>query len=74
LQKKTLNYNVANRLFVSAKIFEQYGSFLIDTGADISIIYKDLIPLGIREEAFYGQIKSACGANMQISRSKEILG
>lgn len=62
-------HDFSNKFFVTANIFGQSVSCLIDTGADISIIHENFIPAGIKEIAYNGQIRSAFGSRMNITKN-----
>ncbi|KAF9760668.1 Retrovirus-related Pol polyprotein from transposon [Nosema granulosis] len=57
-----------NPFFVTIDIEGINRKCLLDTGADISLIHKEMIPEDIKTESFTGRILSACGTNVAASR------
>lgn len=39
-----LTYDITNKFIMSSKIFGRYINYLIDTGADISMMHENFIP------------------------------
>ncbi|KAF9761607.1 Retrovirus-related Pol polyprotein from transposon, partial [Nosema granulosis] len=56
-----------NPFFVTALFFGRLTNCLIDTGADVSLIHKDMIPHHINRSRHQGTVKSACGTSMTIT-------
>ncbi|KAF9761100.1 Retrovirus-related Pol polyprotein from transposon [Nosema granulosis] len=68
--------NYRNNPFFTKIIIEgKQRNCLIDTGADVSIIHKNMLPKQANAEEFYGIIKTADGTRMRIkSRTRGLSG
>ncbi|KAF9762051.1 Retrovirus-related Pol polyprotein from transposon 17.6 [Nosema granulosis] len=68
----SINYTtLGNPFFIKGQLFGLQRDCLIDTGADVSIIHRKMIPELIEVTPFQGNVRSACGTQLTISNKLE---